>query len=234
MPLRYTIIIALVTTLLLLLVLFLVVGINDPEIGPKILLTLLVMAVSVHTFANAVIYRHRHRDLIQGHRLEWLRGSGFTVENLGDYWGYIGTYRGYLMRIYFDWSSSRTNQDHELCILVHYERPRRADGKSDIARIRRFQQDLVSPIFGRQDPLISDHHSFIIHHIAFTWFTKANRVKRAMDRAVDKLLEHKLAPLSEAQVIALIARSWENAPPISTFQEALTNAPQTGSHSSSH
>jgi hypothetical protein len=182
----------------------------------------LILGVGVYAVVSAYVDRDAHRKLIEGRRLAWLRDLGFTVEHIGEYWGYKGIYRGYWVRIYFNHLySTLYRRNEELCFMVHYEPPRRADGQADMVRVRRLQEDLTPGLATSQWTRMFYHFRFLSYHVPFVFFTTASKVKRRLDRVVDKAIEHRLSPVDEAHVHAAIMRSAEHGPQVKTFLDAM-------------
>jgi hypothetical protein len=184
-----------------------------------------VILVSMSLYARA-----QHRNALSGKRLKWLQDLGFTVENKGRYWGYRGIYKGFFTRIYVEPSSRFPKRlGPDLCIMVYFQPMRRADGKRDIALLRRIENEILNEPSWILTELLSCHAIHMRQFTRFTLFTGRSRIEKRLNRVHGAVIKHGLKPWPEHEVEEWVRAAPElHGPDTSLFQENLREALRKG------
>jgi hypothetical protein len=179
--------------------------------------------VMTNIFLFVKIDRRQHYKALLESRLSWLRDRGFVIENIGSYWGYKGCPEGYFTRIYVDPEYLyRSRYDLNICIMVYFRPMRRADGKRDIAALRRISSDILNDSGWRAEHLTC-HDIHLRQYTPFTPFTTAARIRDRLERLIGMVSKHQLKPWPEADVERWIQLQPDmHGPPIRTFQGNFT------------
>lgn len=171
--------------------------------------------------AFEVLGRWRHRSIIIGRRLHWLTELGFTAENIGDYWGYKGTYDSYFIRIYYNWESNLRNRNHELCMMVYFEPPLLHNGELNVPLLNQANAAVRPAFWESQNCILKYEASYLANHTPITPFTSRRRMRKRLDHALSTVVERKLMPISESAVHELVkSNPWLHGPSIDYFQRA--------------
>jgi hypothetical protein len=172
----------------------------------------------------ALYSQAQHRSAVNGRRLEWLTSEGFARENLGRYWGFKGMYKGYFTRIYVDPESlfhKRLGPD--LCILVYFQPMRRADGKRDIALLRRIEAEILNETSWVQWEFLTCRAIHMHQQTRFTLRTGRSRIQKRLDRVIGLVSKYGLKPWPEEEVDRWVQASPDlHGPRIAEFQENFT------------
>lgn len=205
------------------------------KIAASLAATLLCVALSVYVdqslgvilFAGFVVLvmsiysQLQHHNALEGKRLNWLRSEGFTLENIGRYSGYKGTYQGYFTRIYVNPTSRFYRRiGPDLCILIYFHPMRRPDGKRNMALLRRIEADLLNEWSWFQWEFLTCHAIHMHQRTRFRLFTNRKRIKKHLDRVVGKLTHYGLMPWPEADVDRWVRDASDlHAPDMEEFRE---------------
>lgn len=166
----------------------------EESLGPILFAGAIVMGLSIYS-------QLQHRKALDGKRLNWLQSEGFTIENIGRYSGYKGTYQGYFTRIYVNPTSyfyRRIGPD--LCIMVYFHPMRRPDGKRDMALLRQIEADLLNEWSWFQWEFLTCHAIHMHQRTRFRLFTDQRRIQKRLDRVIGKVTHYGLKPWPEADV----------------------------------
>jgi len=148
--------------------------------------------------------RWQHRAVIQGRRLRWLTQLGFSVENVGDYWGYKGTYRSYFIRIFYNWESKLNKRGHELCMMVYFNPPLLENGGLDAKFLDQANAAVTPALWESHICRMNYQASYLANHTPITFLTSQRRIRKRLDRAVTTVAERKLMPIGESAVHELV------------------------------
>ena len=185
-------------------------------ITPLFYLFIVIMLFSVFTIRFGKPRRAVIRDC-----KKWLGTLSFGLENAGDYCGYKGTYRGYFTRVFIHPKSRSDAWSADLCIVVYFQPMRLADGKSDIALLRRVQADLYHGIFTKTPTIMDCHEISIAQYTPFTIFTTLPKVQKRLEQTVEKVMKHGLRPMPESEVEFWIDKDPDqHGPQVRSFQES--------------
>lgn len=83
--------------------------------------------------------------------------------------------------------------------MVYFHPVRRADGKPDIALLRKIQAELESSVFDLRRRTMIYRAINIVQHTPFTLLTTRAKVQKRLDHTVEKVMEHDLRPSSESK-----------------------------------
>ncbi|MEZ4791704.1 MAG: hypothetical protein R2811_17020 [Flavobacteriales bacterium] len=181
----------------------------------------LILVASFYIMGVALYTQMQHRGALGGKRLRWLLTAGFTMENVGRYWGMKGIHQGYFVRIYVDPHSHFHRRIFpDLCIMVYFEPMRRPDGKRDIALIRRIEQDILNEPSWLKNEYLTCHAIHMTQRTRFTLLTGRSAVQRRIERLVDRVLKYGLKPWPEEEVERWVLTSPDlHGPKMEEFQE---------------
>ena len=186
----------------------------DRSLGVILFACLVVWGMSIYS-------QLQHRNALNGKRLNWLQSEGFVTENIGRYSGYKGTYQGYFTRIYVNPTSHfRERVGPDLCIMIYFHPMRRPDGKRNMALFRRIEADLLNEWSWFHWEFLTCHAIHMHQRTRFGLFTNRKRIKKRLDRVVEKIKFYGLKPLSEADVDLWVREASDlHAPDMEEFRE---------------
>ena len=184
------------------------------SIGPILFASIIIMGAAIYA-------QMQHRGALDGKRLKWLLAAGFTVENVGRYWGMKGIHQGYFIRVYVDpHGHFHRRMGPDLCIMVYFEPMRRPDGKRDIALLRRIEQDILNETSWTHWEYLNCHAIHMCQRTRFTLLAGRSRFQKRIDRVVGIVKKYGLKPWPEEQVERWVRASPDlHGPKMEEFQE---------------
>ncbi len=184
-------------------------------------LALFVVLLTIWMLLMEVLGRSRHRTIIQGRRLRWLTELGFTIENIGDYWGYKGVHHSYFTRIFYNWDSNLNKRSHELCMMVYFEPPVLSNGELNVKLLDQADAAVTPAFWESQICRMNFGPSYLVYHTPITFLTSRKRIQQRLDLAVQTVAQRKLLPIEERAVHELVKGfSIAHGPSLDYFQMA--------------
>ena len=184
---------------------------------PFVIAGIIAVSISLYSYMQ-------HYNVLHGKRLSWLQSEGFMIENVGRYSGCKGIYEGFFTRIYVNPEShffERMGPD--LCIMVYFHPMRRADGKRDMVLMRRIEADLLNEFNWFQCEFLTCHAIHMHQRTRFGLFTGRRKIRKRLDRVVQKITQYGLKPWPETNVEHWVREAPDlHGPDMEEFRENFT------------
>lgn len=182
----------------------------------------LYVASVIGVFWNTFYGRHRHKAVVKNH-LHGFGELGLEIENFHDYMGYKGIYKGYLVRIYYDYDeiAHSSTSSSEICFILYYTMP--DSGHAQVRTLRRLQDKYpIWKPFSFDNTVIRPDVFRLDYHVPFRTIMSPAKFKQRLDEIIAVAVKEGLPPMSEAEFIERSAKDpYGFAPNIDTFTDHL-------------
>ena len=139
----------------------------------------------------------RHRTILNSDAFQRLIAEGFKEENINDYYGITGIYKGYIFDIYYDWSTIlKTRVYRAIVFNVYFNHPLKTSSQTNHKYLIKLSKKYDVSIWRFKPWNFWWREGNIIMKIGISVFNpKYDKLKKWMDTVVKVLQEENLQPV---------------------------------------
>lgn len=202
------------------LIIFLVIFVSSNNFNISVLFGLFIAIFTLTwSLIDERLGKQRHQSIINSEGFQSLIADGFKIENINDYWGVTGYYKGYIFDIYFDWSTIVKPKVYRALVFnVYFVPPTKSNGQTDHDHLRKLSVKYDVSKWSFKPWNFWWREGNIIMKVGIGVFNpKYEKIKKWMDVVVKILQDESLLPVDRQMLI-----QWRTQFPDSNVPEITT------------